>query len=219
MEQQIKITTDGSHTIYVPELDEHYHSVHGAIQESEHIFIGAGYGSCQADPVRILEIGFGTGLNAFLTAIRCGNDSRKVNYTGIEKYPLDNEIVKQLNYFSFPGFGNRELFEDIHGASWEVQTDINETFTLLKKKTDMLSFVPEGTYDLIYFDAFGPDKQPEMWSGEIIARLGRVTPSGGIFVTYSVKGELKRNLRANGFRIELLPGPPGKRQMMRAIKI
>lgn len=219
MKQQLVKTTDGSHTIYVPELDEHYHSVHGALQESYHIFLKAGYNFCKADPLNILEVGFGTGLNAFLTAIECNKDNKKVIYTTVEKYPLEDEIVKQLNYLSLPGLGEKELFEKIHSSVWGIRYEISETFAIHKIKADLTSIELSGSYDLIYFDAFGPDKQPEMWSREMIEKISGVTCTGGVFVTYSVKGELKRNLKACGFKIDLLPGPPGKRQMLRGIKI
>ena len=218
MNQLIK-TSDGSHTIYVPELDEHYHSVHGAVQESEFIFIRNGFEVSKADPLHILEVGFGTGLNALLTAVRCNVGTREVNYTSIENYPLENEIINSLNHYTFAGERGKEIFNLIHSASWNVRVNICRNFNLEKVKTDFTEEQLTGRYDLIYFDAFGPDKQPEMWTGEIFSRIASVINKNGILVTYSAKGEVKRNLRACGFNVTLLPGPPGKRQIIRAVKI
>lgn len=212
-------TADGSHTVYQPELNEHYHSVHGAVQESEHIFLKAGFDTCRADPVNILEAGFGTGLNALLTAVRSLAVSRQVYYTSLEKFPLGDGVMKSLNHSLYAGAEGSRIADAIRMAPWGEMTPIYGNFNLLKKKADLLSEVLEGSYDLIYFDAFGPGKQPEMWSRQIFEKIAAVTVSGGILVTYSCKGEVKRTLRAVGFSVEMLPGPPGKRHIMRAVKI
>jgi tRNA U34 5-methylaminomethyl-2-thiouridine-forming methyltransferase MnmC len=212
-------TTDGSHTIYVPELDEHYHSVHGAVQESQFIFINNGFEYCKADPVSILEIGFGTGLNVLLTAMRNLSDTREVNFTSIEKYPLDKNTVNSLNHHEFAGEQGKEIFRLIHSSPWEQKNTIISNFNLTKLRSDLTVTKPEGLYDLIYFDAFGPDKQPEMWTSDIFESISCVTKKDGILVTYSAKGAVKRSLKACGFEVSLLPGPPGKRQMIRAVKI
>jgi tRNA U34 5-methylaminomethyl-2-thiouridine-forming methyltransferase MnmC len=216
--KKLIITADGSHTIYVPEMDEHYHSVHGALQESLFIFIKNGFDTCKADPLNLLEIGFGTGLNAFLTALRSKEGSRRVNYTSVEKYPLPENITESLNYHSLTGEGTEELFRLIHSSPWNSDISICKNFMLKKIKADITQFLPEGAFDLIYFDAFGPDKQPEMWSTEVFKRIASLTRENGVFVTYSAKGEVKRNLRDCGFDVSLLPGPPGKRQIIRADK-
>lgn len=215
---EIILTEDGSHTLYVPEMNEHYHSIHGAIQESQYIFINCGFDACKADPLNILEIGFGTGLNAFLTAIKACSGNRYVHYTSVEKYPLPGEITSSLNYHSIMGEGTRELFEHIHSSPWNTEVKICNNFILNKTEGDATTSIPEGEYDLICFDAFGPDKQPEMWTMEVFERIAAVTKENGIFVTYSAKGEVKRNLRSCGFNVTLLPGPPGKRQIIRADK-
>lgn len=217
--QRLILTSDGSHTIYVPELDEHYHSIHGALQESEYIFICSGYKFSKATPLNILEAGFGTGLNAFITLLECEKEGRQVNYTSIEKYPLDNEMVEKLNYAVLKGEETGNYFRQIHSAEWNRPASITKNFNLLKIHDDLVSFKPEGQFDLIYFDAFGPDKQPDVWTREVFMKISSVTVRGGIFVTYSAKGEVKRNLKACGFDVTLLPGPPGKRQIIRAIKI
>jgi tRNA U34 5-methylaminomethyl-2-thiouridine-forming methyltransferase MnmC len=212
-------TSDGSHTIYVPEIDEHYHSVHGACQESTFIFIRNGFDFCEADPLSILEVGFGTGLNALLTAIRSRAGSREVNYTSLENHPLDNKIILSLNHHEFAGENGKEIFHLIHSSPWNVSVNICRNFNLKKIETDFTKSRPSGKYDLIYFDAFGPDKQPEMWTREMFTGISAVTNRNGILVTYSAKGEVKRSLKACGFNVTLLPGPPGKRQMIRAVKI
>jgi tRNA U34 5-methylaminomethyl-2-thiouridine-forming methyltransferase MnmC len=216
---ELRITSDGSHTIFVPELNEHYHSVYGAVQESSIIFIRNGYETCNADPINILEIGFGTGLNALLTAVQSVKETKSVNYTSIEKYPLDKEIIGSLNHYNFAGEKGREIFDLIHSAPWNIRVDICDNFTLKKVEDDFTKGTLSGKYDLIYFDAFGPDKQPEMWSRELFSAIAAVTNKNGILVTYSAKGEVKRNLQSCGFEVIMLPGPPGKREMMRAVKI
>ena len=221
MKSMLKLieTSDGSHTIYVPAMEEHYHSIHGAVQESSFIFTGNGFGACDADPVFILEVGFGTGLNALLTAIKAMEGTRQVFYTSLEKYPLEKELIGSLNYHLFAGKDGKVIFDNIHNSEWNKMVKITLNFNLMKIKTDLTIKKPEGLYNLIYFDAFGPDKQPEMWTPEIFSSISAVTRKNGILVTYSAKGEVKRNLKANGFEVSLLPGPPGKRQMIRAVKI
>ena len=214
----IIITSDGSHTIYVPEIDEHYHSVHGAIQESNHIFIKNGFEICKADPMNIFEVGFGTGLNALLTALKCISGNKEVNYTSIEKYPLDDRIIRCLNHSDYAGENAKEIFQLIHSAPCNINVNICKNFNLEKIESDFTDFQHKGIYDLVYFDAFGPDKQPEMWTTEIFERIASVTKKKGILVTYSAKGEVKRTLIACGFDVTLLPGPPGKRQMISAVK-
>jgi tRNA U34 5-methylaminomethyl-2-thiouridine-forming methyltransferase MnmC len=216
--RELIITADGSHTIYVPEMDEHYHSIHGAVQESRFIFIKNGFDACRAEPVNILEIGFGTGLNAFLTAIKSIESKRSVYYTTLEKYPLLSNITDALNYHNYTGEGTEELFRLIHRAPWNSETIICDNFMIKKMQADVTHHIPDGGYDLIYFDAFGPDKQPEMWSEDVFRRIASFTNEKGILVTYSAKGQVKRNLRGCGFEVSLLPGPPGKRQIIRADK-
>ncbi|HUX96356.1 MAG TPA: tRNA (5-methylaminomethyl-2-thiouridine)(34)-methyltransferase MnmD [Bacteroidales bacterium] len=215
---EIILTADGSHTLFVPELNEHYHSVHGAIQESEFIFINNGFVACKADPVNILEIGFGTGLNAFLTALKSCAGTRKVHYTSVEKYPLPEEITDSLNYHIFKGEDTRKIFYNLHSSPWNSEVTICDNFILKKIESDITNSFPDGSFDLIYFDAFGPDKQPEMWNSEIFKKIADSTREDGVFITYSAKGEVKRKLRSNGFIVTMLPGPPGKRQIIRADK-
>jgi tRNA U34 5-methylaminomethyl-2-thiouridine-forming methyltransferase MnmC len=216
---QLVRTADGSHTIYVPELDEHYHSIHGAVQESEHIFIKAGYDKCIAAPLYIFEAGFGTGLNALLTAVRSVRDNREVFYTSIEKYPVSNDLIKSLNHYEYAGPDGKRIFRLIHSSPWGEMHCICNKFNLLKAEKDINDFIPAYPVDLVYFDAFGPEKQPAMWKTEIFERIASAMRTGGILVTYSVKGEVKRNLRSAGFKVKRIPGPPGKRQIISAKKI
>jgi len=214
---EIILTGDGSHTLYVPELNEHYHSVHGAVQESGFIFIDNGFRQSTASPLRVFEAGFGTGLNALLTAIESSSAKRKTFYTAIEKYPLPSYITEKLNYSGFYP-GEAPVFNLIHSCPWNSPSDISDTFTLLKIEADLTEMKLEGLYDLIYFDAFGPDKQPEMWTDEVFGKIAAITVSGGMLLTYSAKGSVQRSLKRAGFDVTLLPGPPGKRQITRAVK-
>ena len=219
MRMTIIKTFDGSHTLYVPELDEHYHSIHGAVKESEYVFIRNGFEYCKSKSLVIFETGFGTGLNVLLTALRSAESNIKVLYYSIEKYPLSRKIVDNLNYPEYIGGNSADIFGSIHSCSWGTVNKIYKDFSLFKIKGDMATFIPDFQVDLIYFDAFGPDKQPEMWSSEIFSTISGITHTGSLFVTYSSKGAVKRNLRTAGFSTELLPGPPGKRHILRATKI
>jgi tRNA U34 5-methylaminomethyl-2-thiouridine-forming methyltransferase MnmC len=216
---EIRKTEDGSHTIYDPELNEHYHSTHGAIRESDFIFIGSGLKYSVSNPVRIFEAGFGTGLNALLSCIYALKNDRDIIYTAIEKYPVNENIINSLNYRELIKDNMGYLFEKIHDCDWNVPERIIKNFTLHKIKGDLITYKASGIYDLIYFDAFGPDKQPELWTDDVFKKISAATAQNGILVTYSVKGEVKRSLRKNGFDVRRLPGPPGKRHILRAIKI
>jgi tRNA U34 5-methylaminomethyl-2-thiouridine-forming methyltransferase MnmC len=218
MQRRLIVTSDGTHTIHVPEMNENYHSVHGAMQESEHIFINAGLRSLNSGNISVFEAGFGTGLNALLSAIYAEKQGVEIHYVTIEKFPLPDDITKSLNYGSILGERAIELFSLIHSSPWETPSEISRSFTLTKIRADLVTFDLAGSFDIIFFDAFGPDKQPEMWSGEIFRKIAEVTRPEGVFVTYSSKGEVKRNLRASGFSVKLLTGPPGKRHIIRAIK-
>jgi len=216
--RELRVTSDGSHTLYVPSLDEHYHSHYGAITESGHIFINAGLATLKSSKVNLLEIGFGTGLNALLTAIYAGDNKINITYVTIEKYPLNPSLLSRLNYGSLTGEEGPALFKALHSAPWDEPVKLTPWFTIEKTLSDLTVMNIEGLYDLVYFDAFGPDKQPEMWGREVMQKIAAVTRPGSVFVTYSAKGELNRTLRDLGFEVTLLPGPPGKRVMTRAVK-
>jgi tRNA U34 5-methylaminomethyl-2-thiouridine-forming methyltransferase MnmC len=215
---QIILTSDGSHTIYVPTLNEHYHSIHGAVQESTFIYIKNGFDYCKSDPLNIFEVGFGTGLNALLTALRSITGLREVNYTTVEKYPVSHQILSSLNHPDFTGKEGKKIFDSIHSSPWDNKINICKNFNLTKIMGDLTELSPSGIYDLIYFDAFGPDKQPELWTPVIFSKIASITAKEGVFVTYSAKGEVKRNLKSCGFDVNILPGPPGKRHIIRGVK-
>jgi len=216
---QAVITEDGSTTLFIPKLNEHYHSIHGAVQESMHIFIREGYTQIRNFPAHIFEAGFGTGLNAFLTFLVSEREGKSIHYTAIEKYPLEDQFVRQLNYPERTDPAKAGVFHALHDASWDQDIRISEYFTLHKMKGDLLEVqLPDTSYDLVFFDAFGPDKQPELWTEKIFRMLYQSMNEGASLVTFSVKGSVKRALKAAGFSLEKLPGPPGKREMTRATK-
>lgn len=214
-------TADGSHTLYLKELDEQYHSVNGAITESDYVYIQKGYLFHTSQSPVILEIGFGTGLNALLTALSAEKQNRKTIFYSIDKYPLDNEILNKLNYGKLLSIEAEKVFQKIHNCNWGKMEQITSCFQLCKLKLDLTKDElnrPEGCH-VVYFDAFGPDKQSEMWTPAIFGKIFDQTLSGGIFVTYSAKGVVRRQLSATGFKMERLPGPPGKNEMLRGIKV
>lgn len=219
---KILVTEDGSHTLQHPELDETYHSIHGAIQESKHVFIEAGLNKIaqQKKQFAILEIGFGTGLNAWLSAITAQELKYTIDYTTLEAYPLSSAITHQLNYATSSLHAEHSrLFAELHACEWEKLYRINSYFTLEKKEVKLENFASEKQFDLIYFDAFSPQSQPELWTVEQFTKLYKILNDSGILVTYCAKGAVKRNLKEAGFIIEALPGPPGKREMTRAVKM
>ncbi len=215
---ELKLSEDGSTTLYRSDMDEHYHSIHGAIQESMHVFINAGLHHLTSREITVLEMGFGTGLNALLTLL-CGR-GRKISYHALERYPLSPELISKINYPALLGDSDaQKLFDQLHQADWDKTCAITPDFELLKMKQDLLTYHPDTLFDLIYFDAFDPKKQPELWSPEVFQMLGNATKKGGILVTYSAKGSVKRALINAGFEVEKIPGPPGKREMIRAKKV
>lgn len=220
MDKEFVITEDGSHTIYLPEMDEHYHSTHGAIQESLHIYINQGLLQVAKQKISILEIGFGTGLNAYLTYAYAENKKLKINYFSIEKFPLGETDYLKLNYPQniFPEYS--AVFEKIHRSEWNMIVEISPEFSLQKVHADLLSFefnqLPQ--FDLVYYDAFAPGKQPEMWTDEIIQKVSDCVKKDGILVTYCAKGSVRRAFSAAGFQMERIPGPTGKKEILRGKK-
>ena len=221
MNIQLVTTSDGSHTLFVKELKEHYHSTFGAMQESAHIFINAGFKSSTSNQkqINILEVGFGTGLNAFLSCIETISTKVTIHYTTIESNPLAEEITSLLNYPQYFHPSIASIFSTLHSCPWNEEYKICDLFTILKienrlEKTNLQT----GLYDLIYFDAFGPDVQPELWTEDIFEKIYLATRKDGILITYSAKGSVRRALKNAGFSVEKLPGPPGKREITRAIK-
>jgi len=197
-----------------------YHSIYGAIQESKHVFIEAGLKSLiltEATRLNIFEVGFGTGLNALLTIIETEKLQREIYYETVEQYPLDNGEVKSLNYCKqLDRTDLQSLFEQLHTSEWEKKINITKGFCLKKTKTNVLNFETSGTFELIYFDAFAPNVQPELWTIEIFEKMFSILKPGGLLVTYCSKGDVRRAMQAAGFIVEKLPGPKGKREMIRA---
>ncbi len=222
MKNKIYTTNDGSHTIYVPELNEFYHSCKGALTESIHVFIENGFKpvSCKKEMVNILEVGLGTGLNCLLTIIESQKHKVKVCYHSLEPTPLDIKTIKKLNYHSLINFAEaNELMDLIHKSKSGNLLNLKEKFYLLKQKQKIQdAALDDFTYDVVYYDAFGPKVQPDMWTLSIFEKIYSSMKIDGIFVTYCAKGQVRRDLKEVGFHIERLSGPPGKREMLRAIK-
>jgi tRNA U34 5-methylaminomethyl-2-thiouridine-forming methyltransferase MnmC len=221
MQYQIKKTADGSSTIYLPGMDEQYHSLNGAFTESEHVFIKMGYLHQSASEPVVFEVGFGTGLNCLLTAVWAQKLKRCTLYYTVEKYPVEKEWIEKLGYGALISEEADELYRKIHACKWDEKVQISEYFHLVKMQKDITKDKPEieQPANVVFFDAFGPDKQPEMWTPRIFERLNKIMAPQGVFVTYSAKGQVRRDLSAAGFSMERLPGPPGKKEMLRGIKV
>jgi tRNA U34 5-methylaminomethyl-2-thiouridine-forming methyltransferase MnmC len=212
---ELQLSDDGSHTLFVPELDEHYHSTRGAVQEALYVYIERGVQALEKKNVTVLEIGFGTGLNALLTAIDAIEHNRSVHYVSCEKFPLSTDTIAQLNYTQFVAPQYALLFEKIHTAPWGERVGITPEFSLHKIRTDILTQPPLIACDVIYYDAFAPNKQAEMWSENVLTHVCSHLQQGGIFVTYCARGYVRRTLQSIGLQVERLPGPPGKWEMLR----
>lgn len=222
MKRKIITTADGSKTIHIIDWNEQYHSKHGAIQEAQHVFIKEGLQHYSANnkstSVDILEIGFGTGLNAFLTLLDADNIKSKINYVGVEAYPVSMDDINQLNYVELISAENETVFNKLHTVSWEKEHEITSKFKLQKRQQFFSEIKDNNAFDLIYFDAFGARVQPELWLKSIFEKMYKALKPNGVLVTYAAIGEVKRNMKALGFIVERLKGPPGKRHMLRATK-
>ncbi|MDR1984888.1 MAG: tRNA (5-methylaminomethyl-2-thiouridine)(34)-methyltransferase MnmD [Prevotellaceae bacterium] len=211
-------TLDGSQTIKLVDIDEHYHSVNGAIQESQHVFINSGFHYICKNNLSILEIGFGTGLNAMLTFRESEKCGKIVDYTALELYPLDEKILSQLNYAEILNVDSNKYFLPLHTCQWNKNIELSENFTFKKINIDLNKYADNKLFDIIYFDAFAPDKQSELWTKTVFEKMFSILNVGGILVTYSSKGEVKRNMRSAGFTVIRLQGAAGKHHMIRAVK-
>ena len=230
MKRKIITTSDGSKTIQIEEWNEQYHSIHGAIQEANHVFLKHGlffYADIisnselisESQPVSILEIGFGTGLNAFLTLIEAEKLKLPLNYVGVEAYPVQIEEINQLNYVELISTSHNAVFEKLHETPWERPHDITPLFKLEKQQKFFKEIEAKDKFDIIYFDAFGARVQPDLWTEDIFKIMFNALKVNGILVTYSAKGSVRRAMQAVGLTVERLPGPPGKREMLRATKL
>lgn len=221
MKREFLTTGDGSKTIHIPAWNEQYHSKHGAINEALHVFIQAGLQyfieTSKTKEIEILEIGFGTGLNAFLTQLFSEKEQRKIDYTGIEAYPVLFSEIEKLNYPKLLE-SPKTIFEKLHQVPWEKSIQISDYFALKKRKQFFSEIEETAAYNLIYFDAFGARVQPELWTEIIFEKMFRALMTDGILVTYAAKGSVRRAMEAVGFKVERLPGPPGKREMLRAVR-
>lgn len=243
MKREIIITSDGSTTIHLPDWNEQYHSKHGAIQEAYHVLIEKGLRFfCHAEQseasnklevlnsifskskitksdISILEIGFGTGLNCFITFLEANQLQLNINYVGIEAYPVSSEEIQLLNYIDeLNAQHHQAIFNDLHEVSWNDKHRISENFQLTKRKQFFSDINDENSYDIIYFDAFGARNQPELWTEEIFSKMFKALKKGGVLTTYAAKGSVRRAMQTVGFMVERLEGPPGKREMLRAVK-
>jgi len=211
-------TLDKSTTLFTKKFDEHYHSTFGAINESMHIFINEGLLYCNLNSINIFEVGFGTGLNAFLTYLQSQKSNLTVNYTSIEKYPIEARTANLLNYAELLSPENKNIFKHLHTCKWNEKIKITESFYLKKVLSDFTIFDLIDKYDLVYFDAFAPEKQPELWTFDIFKKIYNALNNNAILTTYSSKGIVKNNLREAGFIVKRLKGPKGKRHILRAEK-
>ena len=205
-------TEDGSFTFFVPEANETYHSIHGADQEANHVFIEHGLKACHVQDVRILEVGMGTGLNVLLT---CLQEDQSVHYVSLEPFPIEEETIHS---WIKSRERNIDLIRRIHQTPWSVDSELSKEFLFRKERLGILEFHSEETFNVIFFDAFGPQVEPDLWTLAVMQKCYDLLEPGGIWVSYCAKGEVRRNLQAVGFKVERLPGPPGKREMLRGIK-
>jgi tRNA U34 5-methylaminomethyl-2-thiouridine-forming methyltransferase MnmC len=219
MRREIITTSDGSTTIHLPDWDENYHSKHGAIQEAKHVFIENGLSLFKDKSIAILEIGFGTGLNAFITFLESKKLNIAADYVGVEAYPISSEEILSMNYVNeLNAKAENQIFEQMHTCNWEEKTILSDMFCLTKRKQFFADIEDIAQFDLIYFDAFGYRVQPELWSTEIFQKMYNALKPNGVLVTYAARGVVKRSMIEVGFTVEKLPGPPGKREMFRATK-
>jgi tRNA U34 5-methylaminomethyl-2-thiouridine-forming methyltransferase MnmC len=219
LKREIIQTLDGSTTIHLQEWDECYHSKHGAIQEAQHVFIKNGLALFQNRQISILEIGFGTGLNAFITFLEASKMNQSIDYVGVEGYPISSEEVVLMNYVEeLNASSESAVFKKMHESNWEEKIVLRDDFTLTKKKQFFEEIDDFEKFDLIYFDAFGYRVQPELWSTEIFEKMYNALKPNSVLVTYAARGVVKRSMIEVGFTVEKLAGPPGKREMFRARK-
>ncbi len=220
MERRIIQTSDGSSSVYLPEWDENYHSKHGAIQEAYHVFIRSGLDLFKdGSALGILEMGFGTGLNCMITYLEAKKRDLTIDYTGLEGYPLERKLIFELNHLKqLQAEHESVVYQGIQNSDWELTVKIGPQFNLTKKEIMFEDFQEKGVADLIYFDAFGARVQPELWTETIFKKMYEALNNKGIIVTYAAKGSVRRAMMAVGFKVERLPGPPGKREMLRGIK-
>ncbi len=218
MKREIILTEGGSNSIYLPEMDETYHSTHGSIQEAQYVFLKNGIHRVFSSELSVFEVGFGTGLNALISLIH-SSEKQKIHYHSIEAFPVEMELIEKINYCSILGEEYKNDFFKMHSVEWGSAHQISTAFSLLKIQEKIQGYsLNEKFYDIIFFDAFGPRAQSEMWTEEILAKMYKGLKKGGFLTTYCAQGQFKRNLKSVGFSVEAIPGPPGKREMTLAWK-
>ena len=218
MKREIILTNDGSTTIYLPQWNESYHSKHGAIQEAYHVFIKNGFSLFEKRTISILEIGFGTGLNCFITFIEAKKDNQYVDYVGVDAYPVSLEEALQMNYPTTIDECQKDIFRQMHECECEQKNKLSEHFTLTKRKQFFQDIEDVNAFDIIYFDAFGFRVQPELWSDKIFVSMFKALKNNGVLVTYACRSSIKNAMLSAGFSVKKLAGAPGKREMLRASK-
>lgn len=219
MKKEILVTGDGSRTIHMPELNESYHSTHGALQEALHVFISNGLALLKEQEIKVFELGFGTGLNAILAYRFSEEKNVKIDYVGVEAFPVDLEMVTELEYTAFLKVEEREVFQRMHEAKWGEEVKLSDTFFFKKiqsKVEDLGTFSSD--FDIVFFDAFGPRTQGELWKPDVLQKMGEYLKENGILTTYCAQGQFRRDLKSVGFNVTKVPGPPGKREMTVAFK-
>jgi tRNA U34 5-methylaminomethyl-2-thiouridine-forming methyltransferase MnmC len=217
---RLVVTKDGSHSLYAPRFDQHYHSLSGSLRESLHIYIDLGLRPFlereDATPVRVFEMGLGTGLNALLTWQLSDEAEKSVHYVAVEAYPLTHDQIESLNYEALTGHAG---LSQLHGAAWGEPVALSPYFTFTRYFTSLQNYSPESAcFDVVYYDAFSPEAQPELWTEDLFRKVAAFTAPGGSLVTYCTKGDVKRALRSAGFQIQKHPGPWGKRDVLRAVR-
>lgn len=224
--RRVITTDDGSASVYAEGFGASYHSTHGALQEANHVFVQAGLAHVTQGQrrIKVLECGYGTGLNYLASLVYALGHDLRLDYTGVEAYPLPAEVLSETRYAALPGLIplvrlSPKLVSDVHEAAWPSDTDVEGLGVLRKRNQSIQEIEVERQYDLIYYDAFAPRAQPELWTPAVFARLYRALKVGGVLVTYCVQGQVRRDLQAAGFDVVKLPGPPGKREMTRATKV
>ena len=218
LEISVKQTKDGSTTLFLPSIKETYHSSHGAIQEANHVFIKNGLCEIYNSEVSVLEVGFGTGLNALLSSCYARENNTTIRYTGLETVPLPHDVISELNYLEREPALSQEDFKLLHESSWEEENAIHPYFYLTKVNRKVQEYSSSQRFDVIFYDAFGPRAQKEMWNKDIFENLYSQLKEGGRLVTYCAMGQFKRDLKAVGFEVRNVPGPPGKREMTIGVK-
>lgn len=223
LKREFMTTADGSASLHIPEWNEHYHSKHGAVQESEHVFkrMGLDYFKDQNNPasLTILEAGFGTGLNALISLAWARKHQLNITYQTLEAYPVEINELNNFNFHTYIKEVNEDDFLELHQCDWEQPVEISTYFTLQKQQHPFKDLDAKSTADVIFYDAFGPRVQPDLWEIESLERFYKALKPRGVFVTYCAKGQVRRNLEQLGFQTERLPGPPGKREMLRGTKL